>query len=293
MSKVEREVEKLIKTTLDKNKSELEMAFIKPISPDYKYSTNGIYFFFGKQGSGKSYEIWKHIMITERMNKKPYYSKIIFCSTSGSLDKTAKAMVSNIKTPIVYVKDKELLPYLNNHLKWKNKYYSIAQHVLSNLVKTDDNMRRIIEKHGLEDLEDRLDYITMKLMKYQTTEYPYNTLLVLDDFAGNPLIKSPDSELCRLITKNRHYNLTTIIVAQTWRFIQLNIKRMATDVLIYAGFSAEDFKKILQQTNNNLDVNKTISIYKALKDIHSKFIMHIVANEYYFDDPNINEIFNQ
>lgn len=47
----ERESEKIIKQALEKDKKELEMAFIKPISNDYKYSTNGIYFFFGKQGS--------------------------------------------------------------------------------------------------------------------------------------------------------------------------------------------------------------------------------------------------
>ena len=38
---VEKEVEALIKETLKKNRKELDMALIKPLSPNYPFSTNG------------------------------------------------------------------------------------------------------------------------------------------------------------------------------------------------------------------------------------------------------------
>ena len=60
---VEKEVEALIKETLKKNRKELDMALIKPLSPNYPFSTNGVYYLIGKMGSGKSFWIWKHIMI--------------------------------------------------------------------------------------------------------------------------------------------------------------------------------------------------------------------------------------
>ncbi len=70
---VEREIQKAMR----KNQKDIEMALIKPLSPDYPFSTNGIYFLIGKPGAGKSYWIWSHIMITEKLFKKPYYLSLI------------------------------------------------------------------------------------------------------------------------------------------------------------------------------------------------------------------------
>lgn len=216
------------------------------------FSTNGIYFLIGKMGAGKSFWIWSHIMITERLFSHPYYGKIIFCSTSGKLDKTAEVLSKNVKTPIQYIKEEDLLPYLKRHLRRKLKYYAMVKHVLSKMVETNEEMARIIEKHSLMEIEDRIAYIASKLVKYKTASYPYNTLLVLDDAAGSPLLKNGNSELCRLLTKTRHYNLTCIIAVQTLRFVHLNVKRLATDIICYSGFSKEDFMSMLQQTPNNL-----------------------------------------
>lgn len=54
----------LINETMKRNQKEIEGALIKPLSPDYPFSTNGIIFLIGRPGSGKSYWIFKHIMIT-------------------------------------------------------------------------------------------------------------------------------------------------------------------------------------------------------------------------------------
>ena len=109
-SSIEAEVETLIKQTLNKNKKELDMALIRPLSPSYPFSTNG--YLIGKMGSGKSFWVWKHIMITERLFKNPYYSKIYFCTSSGKMDKTSEVMSEQVKTKIDFVKEDELLPVL-------------------------------------------------------------------------------------------------------------------------------------------------------------------------------------
>ena len=98
-------VETLINETLNKNMRDIEGALIKPLSDEYPFSTNGIYFLIGRPGAGKSYWIWRHIMITERLFKKPYYNKIIFCSTSGKMDKTAEVLNKKIKSKIEYVSE--------------------------------------------------------------------------------------------------------------------------------------------------------------------------------------------
>lgn len=277
------EVKHLIQESLRKNQRDIEMALIKPLSEEYPFSSNGIYFLIGKMGAGKSFWIWSHIMITERLFAKPYYSKIIFCSTSGKLDKTAEVLSKNVKTPIEYIKEEHLLPYLKRHLKRKLKYYAMVKHVLSKMVDTNEEMARIISKHSLSEIEDRIAYIANKLVKYQTASYPYNTLLVLDDAAGSPLLKNGNSELCRLLTKTRHYNLTCIIAVQTLRFVHLNVKRLATDIICYSGFSKEDFTSMLQQTPNNLDIKSTTEAYLNHKGQHDKFIINIVANQSHFE----------
>ena len=239
-----KQVEESIKTTLQKNQRDIEMALIKPLSPEYPFSSNGIYFLIGKMGAGKSYFIWRHIMITEKLFKKPYYSKIIFCSTSGKLDKTAEILSKNVKTSIEYIKEDDLMDYLKRHLRRKLKYYALVKHVLSRMKEANEEMTRLIDKYSLDEIEDRIVYIANKLVKYNTTSYPYNTLLILDDAASSPLLKNGNSELCRLLTKTRHYNLTCIIAVQTLRFVHLNVKRLATDIIMYSGFSRNDFESM-------------------------------------------------
>lgn len=282
MSQIKK-VEDLIEDTLRKNQRDIEMALIKPLAPEYPFSSNGIYFLIGKMGAGKSFWIWRHIMITERLFSKPYYSKIIFCSTSGKLDKTAEVLSKNVKTPIDYIKEENLLPYLKRHLRRKLKYYAMVKHVLSKMVETNEEMARIIQKHSLMEIEDRIAYIASKLVQYQTASYPFNTLLVLDDAAGSPLLKNGNSELCRLLTKTRHFNLTCIIAVQTLRFVHLNVKRLATDIICYSGFSKEDFTSMLQQTPNNLDTKSTTIEYLNHKGQHDRFIINITSNESHFE----------
>ncbi|KAK8881195.1 hypothetical protein M9Y10_003926 [Tritrichomonas musculus] len=154
---------------------------------------------------------------------------------------------------------------------------------MSKMKETNDEMRRLIQKHSLNDIEDRIAYIAQKMMKYDTSAYPYNTLLVLDDAAGSPLLKNGNSELCRLLTKTRHFNLTCIIAVQTLRFIHLNVKRLATDIICYSGFSKEDFMSMLQQTPNNLDVKTTTEEYLNHKGSHDRFIINITNGRSNFE----------
>ena len=136
ISKVNDDIQKII----DKNKSELNTALIKPMHPQHKFSSNGLYCFIGKMGSGKTYYIMKHILLSERLFERPYYSLIVFCSTSNGLDKTVLAFKDSIKTPILFINDSELLDFLEEHVREKMRYYSIYRFVMSNFKKPDDNM---------------------------------------------------------------------------------------------------------------------------------------------------------
>lgn len=277
-----RKVENILKQALQKNKKELESALIRPLSDEWPFSTNGVYFFVGKMGSGKSYSIWKHILVCENLFDHPVYTEIIYCSTSGKMDKTAEAFSKKVKTPIKYVDADNLMSMINKHLKRKNKFYSMARFVLSRMKQADDEVKRLIIKHNMTDILKVVQYTASKMAQYGFNDYPFNTLLVLDDFAGNPLLMRQTSPLVQMMTKTRHYNITVIIVAQTIRFIPLNVKRLCTDMIVFSKFSDEDFKAMLEQTPNNLNVKQTLSEYKTLTGNHDHFILNITADRHWF-----------
>lgn len=275
------EVDDVINKIVKKNSTELNTALIKPLSDEYKFSTNGFYIFCGKMGSGKTLEIIKHILITDRMNNGDgYYNLIVFCSTSGGLDKTVQAFLPKIKTPIAFVPDSSLLQFLNAHIKMKKKYYSLYKYINSEGKKIDDEFKRLIEKHELDNDEKKLLYVAQKMMKYNTTKYPLNLLLVLDDFAGHPLINKPDNDLCRILTKTRHYNITCILAVQSTKFVIKNLKRICTDLVLWKGASWDDFYNLQRELPHNFDVKRVWEEYRKLNDPHSKLVMNIYSGFY-------------
>ena len=279
---IEQEVNEMLEKVRKKNSKELSMALIKPLTKDYAFCTNGIYLFSGSMGAGKSYEIMRHILISERLFDEPYYSLIVFCSTSGGLDKTVQAFLPKVKTPIAFMPDTSLLPFLRRHIKVKKKYYAIIQFMNSNLKKPSQEMQRILIKHGLKKKEQILKYIAEKLLKYGTDKYPANLLLILDDFAGSPLLQQKESELNRILTKTRHYSITCIIAVQTVKFVIKNLKRMLTDCVIWKGLSYDDWVSFMRELSHSFDADLLWNQYHGLKDSHSRLELHMIANKYKF-----------
>ena len=283
VQKIQQEVNEILEKVRKKNNKELSMALIKPLTKDYPFCSNGIYLFSGSMGAGKSYEIMRHILISERLFEEPYYSLIAFCSTSGGLDKTVQTFLPKIKTPIAFIPDTSLMPFLRQHIKIKKKYYAIIQYLNSNLKKPNSEMERIITKHGLKKKEDILKYIAQKLLKYGTDRYPANLLLILDDFASHPLLQQKESELNRILTKTRHYNITCIIAVQTVKFIIKNLKRMLTDAVVWKGLSYDDWVGFMRELSHSFDADILWNQYHQLKDSHSRLELHMIANKYIFN----------
>ena len=139
------------------------------------------------------------------------------------------------------------------------------------------NLYRLLGLKKIYDLKLILAYCIRKMNKYNFSTYPTNTLLVLDDMAGHDLIKKVESPLAKIFTKCRHYHLTVILAAQTWRFINLNLKRLCSDLIIGAGYSEEDFKKMILQTPSSIDWRTLWVKYKLLSE-HQKLVIHCITN---------------
>ena len=280
------DVNHTLATQIQKNKKDIDNASIKPFSDEYPFSTNGIYLFCGKMGSGKTYTILKHLLIMDQLYGEPYYD-----STSGTLDKTVEAVKDQVQTPIEYVKDFELMDYLNRRIRQKMKFYGIVKFIETGGERKTDEMNDIIEKHHLVkwekgqwvvDMRKVAMYLIDKLDKWGFKRYPVYDCIVLDDFAGHPLLKRPDSELNKMLTKTRHYHITAILGIQTWRFVHLNFKRLCTDILIWKGFSMEDFEAMIKQTPNQSNWKDLWAQYSAFQDPHDYIALHITAGKVEF-----------
>ena len=105
----------------------------------------------------------------------------------------------------------------------------------------------------------------------------------MDDFAGHPLLKDVNSPLAKLLTKTRHYHLTAILAVQSWRFVNLNFKRLCSDIVIWRGFSMEDFKHMIEQTQSNVDWKTLWEKYKELPSNHSNLQLNIAADTMSFN----------
>ena len=284
MASIINEVNDEIDKVIRKNKQELNTALIKPIHKQHQFSSNGLYCFLGKPGSGKTYYIMKHILLSEKLFEKPYYNLIVFCSTSNGLDKTVMAFKDKIKTPLLFINDSELLDFLEQHVQAKMRYYSIYRYVMSDFKKPDETMEEIIRMNGLNTKTKIIKYIANELNKYQTNRYPLNCLVVLDDFANNELLTNRKSKLHTYFTKTRHYNITFIIAVQTVKFVPKNVKRMLTDCVLYGGISEEDFIGLMKELSHPWNINRLFEEYKqnCAKE-HVKLILNLSVPAYTFD----------
>jgi hypothetical protein len=274
-------------------------------------------------GCGKSIFIMKHILMCDRIAKGRYYSLIAYCSTSGHLDQTVQTNLDAqiIKTPLVQVKDDKLLAFLDRHLKRKKKYYSMIKYLKKNLI--TETLQHSVDKHNLKfwkydnkkkippEVRDILpgpnsndvraaymkevvnkpkltSWILNKIKQYGVKKTVLPLLVVLDDFAGHKLIERKETPLAKMMTKCRHYSCTFIIAVQTPKYVIKNIRRQATDVVVWLGLNEEDFFELFKEIAYSYDVERLWEQYKALKTQTSHLILNIKAHQYRFVEVEVS-----
>ena len=312
-----------------KHKDQLNAAQIVPLHPDWRFSTNGLYLFLATAGCGKSRFIIKHILMSEQLFPEPYYAQIVYCSTSGELDKTISTYIHSkiIKTPLVEVPDSQLMGFLAKHLKRKQKYYSMIEYIQSGFKQVNKTLDYYIQKHRMKymirckgkklpaDVLDTypqyshstmhnnqidttgliekinkpklLEYICKKMKKYQYNKPIVPLLVILDDFAGHQLIENKRTPLAKMMTKCRHYSCTFIVAVQTAKYVIKDIRRQATDIVVWAGLPEEDFYQLFKEIQFSYDVDTLWNEYRQLSSQKDHLILNCKAHSYQFIRVNI------
>ena len=290
MSRIEEafnEIEESFRKVAEQNKKELEAALIKPIHDKFPFAQNGICAMIASMGSGKSYNYLKAIAKQEVLDShQPFYELVVICSTSAKFDKTVETYKTLIKkSKLVCVKDTDLLFWLNKYMRRILKYNAIIQFVNTGCKEPNEELSRCFDKHRLNNVtknskQKQLKYITDKLIKYDWKTYPHRCLLVLDDFANHPLLRSKETEMCRLLKKLRHFNINVIICVQTVKSIPKDIKRTLSDMILFPGIAEDDFMELMKESPAGMfDKKKLWTEYKAIKDPQAMFAIYIKANK--------------
>jgi hypothetical protein len=259
----------------------------------------------------------------DRIAKGRYYSLIAYCSTSGHLDQTVQTNLDAaiIKTPLVQVKDDKLLAFLARHLKRKKKYYSMIKYLKKNMI--TETLQHSVDKHNLKfwkydnkkkipsEVHDLLSgpysndvrgaymkevvnkpkltsWILNKIKQYGVKKTVLPLLVVLDDFAGHKLIERKETPLAKIMTMCRHYSCTFIIAVQTPKYVIKNIRRQATDVVIWLGLNQEDFFELFKEIAYSYGVDALWAQYKELKTQTSHLILNIKAHQFRFVEVDVS-----
>jgi hypothetical protein len=153
---------------------------------------------------------------------------------------------------------------------------------------TSDILKKKFKKYGMEDKKvKKMDgdvevkprqrqqkYINSKLKAYGDPQYPCNTLLILDDFMGSDLLERKESPVVKLLSKLRHYNITTIISQQSTKGIGRTVRRLTSDCILWKGISQEDFFKILDEMPIEVGKDYLWELYKTLTHKHDYLEIH-------------------
>jgi hypothetical protein len=125
-------------------------------------------------------------------------------------------------------------------------------------------------------------WILQKIESYGVSRSVCPLLVVLDDFAGHPLLERKETPLARMMTKCRHYSCTFIVAVQTAKYVIKNIRRQATDLVVWAGLSEEDFKQLFTEIQYSYDLKRLWEEYRKLPTQTSHLILNVKAQSYRF-----------
>lgn len=281
------EIDELMKKNNAQNRFLLDNAQIEPIHDKYLWSSNGIYADIAVPGSGKSFLKMKMIMQQEQLYDDPYYELVVYCSTSNGFDETVLAHKDSIKkSKLVFVKDSDLLDWLNKYLRRILKYNAIMKLILSEFKEYSDEMIRLKNKRRLTNPKRLCEYVCKKLILYNWKTYPHRCFLILDDFASHPLVRTKESEMSRLLKKLRHFNITVSIIVQTAASLPKEIKRMLTDLVLFRGVNEDDFKNLFKAVPCTFNIKNLWNLYKTLRHRRDKMILHLTASKIIVDRYN-------
>lgn len=284
------DIDKSISQYLKQNKDSLQAAKITPIHEQYPYAQNGIMVMIATMGSGKSFNYMRNMALQEQLSHDPYFETIAICSPSTGFDKTIQSLKGLIsKSKLVHINDNDLLGWLHKYIKRVRKYDAFNELILNQHMTQE--MKRLIDKHIRSTKNKSLhiiQYVANKLSQYNWKLIPHRGMLILDDFASHPLLRSKETDLSRILLTLRHLLLNVCICVQTAKAIPKSIKRVVNDFALFPGISKDDFYQLVDESRLSSlgTADQLWQQYHTIKDPQTMIVYHITANKICITNPH-------
>ena len=212
--------------------------------------------------------------------KQKYYSMIEYIQSGfKTVNKTLEHSIEkhNLKLRIKLKRKGSMLP--------PNIMDTLPQYSSSTVLNNRIDTTQIVEKPSKPKL---LGYIMRKIQKYKYNKSVVPLLVILDDFAGHALIENKRTPLAKMMTKCRHYSTTFIVAVQTAKYVIKDIRRQATDVVIWAGLNEEDFMQLFKEIQYSYNVDELWNEYRKLTNQKDHLILNCKAHSHTFIRVNIS-----
>ena len=147
-------------------------------------------------------------------------------------------------------------------------------------VKETDDEKLYFSDYNPDDLEKIISTQSKLILqqKKQKDTKLYSVLVVVDDFADDPIFSRHSKLLHSLFTRGRHNSISTIVSTQKFTAIAPIIRVNATFLIVYRLRNSKDLETFLEELSAMLPRKELIELYQlATKEPYSFLYINLVA----------------
>jgi hypothetical protein len=154
-------------------------------------------------------------------------------------------------------------------------------------VREKDNEKLYFDSYRPDDLETiiQTQAKVTKLVKAQGRKKLFSILIVIDDFADDPVFTRQSKLLHSLFTRGRHISISTIVSTQKFAAIHPIIRVNATSLIVYRLRNYKELEAFLEEISGLITKKELNEIYNlATKEEYSFLYVNLTAK-------NVNNMF--
>ena len=154
-------------------------------------------------------------------------------------------------------------------------------------VREKDNEKLYFDSYRPDDLETiiQTQAKVTKLAKAQGRKKLFSILIVIDDFADDPVFTRQSKLLHSLFTRGRHISISTIVSTQKFAAIHPIIRVNATSLIVYRLRNYKELEAFLEEISGLITKKELNEIYNlATKEEYSFLYVNLTAK-------NVNNMF--
>ena len=221
---------------------------------------NFVWYVVASRGSGKTTLII-NALLKLYLNK---FNKIYWISPTSRLDsKTQILKESEILTP-----NRPLIRLMNSIARKKNKEI-LSDPDQMEIIDINEVNRSLTDEDFIEELTPEIMSEIIDQQRFITEaygkQYADKILIIMDDSIDSKIINSKAFK--DLILRGRHYNISNIIISQSYRLLPKYARTNANFISLFETGNKKEVEILYEENHNSLDRKTWEDVYKMCTDI--------------------------